>query len=334
VPTAGNMSTSQINPNQLRPPPDDGPGQIIKVGVNRRAEAIERLVGSTSHADRDHARRFLEYAHSHRINMENLWAQVNRHGRITSAVLAVPSPGRTAMVFATHADGVDDIKNLARLIDHACRRLPEVNVNLAQVLLEPGEHLEHEVFLAAGFEDLATLSYLERPVQTSRAVPPPPVWPAGVSPVSYQPSMHDELVDVLDKTYEQTLDCPGLRGHRKTRDIVEGHRAAGDFDPALWTILRKDGKAVGALLLNPSIDHQSIELVYLGLSPSMRGIGLGKQLLRHGLSLVHGRSERTINLAVDEHNKPAIALYKSEGFRPALRRLAMIRPLAAHTPMA
>jgi ribosomal-protein-alanine N-acetyltransferase len=83
------------------------------------------------------------------------------------------------------------------------------------------------------------------------------------------------------------------------------------------------------LLLNRSPASNTIELVYLGLAPAARGRGLGRQLLRHGLHLLGRREERAITLAVDEQNDPALALYRGEGFRRVLRRIALIRPLGA-----
>lgn len=323
------MTTSQINPNQLRPSGDDGLGPIVQIGPQRRLEAIEQLVclgGGPS--DRDHARRFIEYAQDHHISLEGLWARLDRQERVLATVLAVPSPGRTAMVFASHPNGRESVRSLAGLISHACERLADWNVNLAQALLDPSEVLERETFRAGGFIDLAVLSYLERPVRLPRGVvPPQPQWPAGVATDAFDDAARGELLDVLERSYEDTMDCPGLRGYRKTHDILEGHRASGLFDASLWTLLRIDGAAAGALLLNPAADHQTIELVYLGLAKPARGRGLGTQLLRYGLGLLEGRGERTINLAVDEANLPAIALYRREGFRPALRRVALIRPL-------
>ena len=38
------------------------------------------------------------------------------------------------------------------------------------------------------------------------------------------------------------------------------------------------------------------------------------------------RPERSITLAVDDANAPAIHLYRAEGFRVIARRVAMIRP--------
>lgn len=323
------MTISQINPAQLQPPGDDGLGPIIRVGPSRRCEAVERLVSSPGYSDRDHGRRFMEYARVHSINLEHMWSRLDRFDRVRATVLVVPSPGRTAMVFSSHPGTRDQVPSVAGLISHACLHLP-VEVSLAQVLLEPRPSVEREVFVAAGFFDLAILSYLERSIRLPRSIRPPAIeWPPGVAPIRFHESMSATLLEVLDRSYEDTLDCAGLRGYRKTEDILEGHRASGLFDQALWTILEVDGSAAGALLLNPSSDRRSIELVYLGLVKSARGRGLGTLLLRHGLALVRGRHEHMMHLAVDEVNRPALTLYKREGFRPAMRRAALIRPLGA-----
>jgi hypothetical protein len=323
------LTLSQINPNQLRPPGDDGHGPIVQVGRERLAEAVERLVSAAPpHGDRDHAQRFIEYAQAQRIALDFLWARLDAHGRVCATVLAVPSPGRTAMVFASRLGPRQSQAALGGLIRLVCRRLGETDVNLAQALLEPGESLEREAFRAGGFRDLATLSYLERPLRAGRGSRTQPVWPTGAAPIPYDDSMRHSLRDILEQSYLDTLDCPGLRGLRTPDDILEGHRASGVFIPALWTILLVDGVPAGTLLLNPSHDQQTVELVYLGLIKSVRGRGLGAQLLRHGLALLHRRKERSVHLAVDEANAPAIALYRREGFRPVQRRCAMIQPLS------
>jgi len=322
------MTISQINISQLRPPGDDWHGPIIQIGPQRRAEAVARLVMAGLHPDRDHARRFIDYASAHNINLDGLWSRLDRQGRIQATVLAVPSPGRTAMVFASRAAGRGQVFSLGELVDHAVRQLPAQNVNLAQALVDPADAVDREVFLTGGFTELAVLAYMERPVRTSRTTRLADInWPLGFAAVAYDDGLRDVLIGVLDATYEETLDCPSLRGHRRTADILEGHRASGIFDSNLWTILYHHDQPAGALLLNPSADRHTIELVYLGLAKSVRGLGLGNLLLRHGLKLVEGRNERMITLAVDESNAPAVRLYESEGFRPALRRRALIRPL-------
>jgi ribosomal protein S18 acetylase RimI-like enzyme len=228
------------------------------------------------------------------------------------------------MVFASRVFTLDQEISLPGLIDHACQELGHQRVNLAQVLLDPEDSPESHAFRRAHFQDLAILSYLERTIRSTRL---PVNWPDDVAIVPYEPSRTAELLGVLDGSYEETLDCPGLRGHRRTEDILEGHRAAGLFDPGLWHLLYINERAVGAALLNPAADRSTIELVYLGLIKSARGRGLGTQLLRFALNLLVNRRERTIHLAVDELNAPAIALYRREGFRAVQRRRAMIRPV-------
>ncbi|MHC4447447.1 MAG: GNAT family N-acetyltransferase [Planctomycetota bacterium] len=342
------MSSSQARADQLRqeaagaqggaalgaaPGSSRCPGEtdsIIRINADRRLEAIERLIGTGSGDDRTLAERFIDFSTANAIRLDALWSQLDESGRLECSVLAVPSPGRTAMVFASRPRSRGGIPRIGGLIDHACHQLPDLDVAIAQALLGSNEVLERQAYEAGGFRTLAELSYLERPVE-SRRDGPPPAWPAGVAVEAYGEERRDELLAALEESYEGTLDCPGLRGLRQTEDILEGHRGTGQFDPSLWTLLRVDGRMSGMLLLNPSSARDTVELVYLGVSPRVRGRGLGRQLLRHGMFLLAGRRERTVTLAVDNRNHPALALYRSEGFRRVLRRLALIRPVSPQT---
>ena len=300
---------------------------IIRIDGDRRLEAIERLIGTGSGDDRTHAERFIDFSAANAIRLDALWSQLDEAGRVECSVLAVPSPGRTAMVFASRPRSRGGILRIGGLIDHVCHQMPEADVALAQALLGPNEVLERQAYEAGGFWTLAELSYLERPVATPLEGAAP-AWPAGATVEPYREADRDELLAALDESYEGTLDCPALRGLRQTEDILEGHRGTGQFDPSLWTLLRVDGRVSGMLLLNPSSARETVELVYLGVSPRVRGRGLGRQLLRHALLLLAGGRERTVTLAVDNRNHPALSLYRSEGFRRVLRRLALIRPAA------
>lgn len=320
------MSVSHANPDQLHPPEGDNPGTITQIGPDRRSEAIERLVSTAGGNDRAAAERFLHYARTNAVELDGLWSWLGPERRLQFSVLAVPSPGRTAMFFASHPRVAGDVGPVSRLIEHACGQLAGWEVHLAQSLLEPGEKLERQAFTDAGFTVLAVLSYLERAL--SRMNPSiPPEWPAGVRVEAYREDRREMLMELLEASYEQTLDCPGLYGLRRTDDILAGHRATGQFDPALWTLLFVDDRPAGAMLLNPFPAHRTVELVYLGLAPFARGRRLGQQLLRYGLDLLKKRRERTLTLAVDERNTPALALYESEGMRPIVQRIALIRSL-------
>ncbi|MEM7229219.1 MAG: GNAT family N-acetyltransferase [Planctomycetota bacterium] len=304
-------------------PPDDL-GPIIRVGEDRRLEAIQRLVDADGRGDPDHARRFLDSSASMGISLDDLFARLDDGNRIVASVLSVRSPGRTAMLFASHVRTPAEIPSLAGVIRHTGAVLDETDISLSQALLDPSEIRERSAFLQGGFHDLASLSYLERPIPNRRQRPRID-WPDNVVAVPYEQSRHAEIIPLLNATYHDTLDCPGLFGLRETADILDGHVATGEFDPTLWTLLEVDEQLAGVLMLNPSTSSQSVELVYMGLAPIARGRGLGTRLLRHGLSLVSGRRERTVTLAVDDLNAPALHVYRREGFRRFLRRRALIR---------
>ena len=320
------MTISHANPDQLHPPEGDNPGSIVRVGPDRLSEAIERLVSTAGGNDRAAAERFLHYARSNSVPLDGLWSWQGPDGGLQFSVLAVASPGRTAMFFASHPRTGGEVGRVSQLINHACEHAKGWEVQMAQSLLEPGEQLERRAFTDAGFTVLAVLSYLDRAL--SRSDPPkPPEWPSDTRVVTYRDDLREVLMGVLEASYEQTLDCPGLYGLRRTEDILAGHQATGEFDPALWTLLYVDDRPAGAMLLNAFPAHRTVELVYLGLAPFARGRRLGQQLLRHGLALLRKRRERTLTLAVDERNTPALAVYESEGLRPIVQRVALIRSL-------
>ena len=130
-------------------------------------------------------------------------------------------------------------------------------------------------------------------------------------------------------SYEQTLDCPGLKGLRHIDDILAGHMASGVFHPDLWFALRCADEPVGVMLLNVVPPHNAVELVYLGLSSPWRGRGLGRQLVTHGLWAARSVDAEQMVLAVDRINTPAVALYRSIGFTQTARKLAMVFTLPA-----
>jgi ribosomal protein S18 acetylase RimI-like enzyme len=324
------MTSSNPRVDQL---PQTSPGPtgptLVQVDDERRQEAIGRLLNARPGRDEEPARRFLAYARDHDVSLEAMWSSLADDGSVAATVLAVPNPGRTSILFSSNPDGADDVARHAALIRHATEALAERDCHLAQVLIEPQDRLQQEAFAAGGFTLLAHLSYLERALPRRG---PAARCPEGVTVEPYALSMQPELERVLEASYEGTLDCPGLRGLRRTEDIVAGHMGTGEFDPALWTILRIDGRAEGVLLLNRATSSNTIELVYIGLAPNARGRGAGRFLLRHGLGLIAGGTQRAITLAVDDDNAPALALYRSEGFRRVLRRIALICPLRGGAP--
>ncbi len=82
------------------------------------------------------------------------------------------------------------------------------------------------------------------------------------------------------------------------------------------------------MLLSAGSAPDTVELVYLGLSPSLRGRGIGDALIASGLARLAGRPESTIACAVDLANGPALALYRRAGFKRFTERVALVRQIA------
>lgn len=259
------------------------------------------------------------------LDLSRLW--LARDGdEIRAAALLIPHPGRTGLLLASPP--ADDRQAL--LVGRACAALlasvAGSGIRLVQALSSPGEALRTSAWSAAGLRHLASLDYMERPRELAAAQRP---LPEGITLAPWDPAERRVLECLLPRTYEETLDCPGLASMRDPADILDGHLAVGEHDPGLWTIARLAGEPVAALLLSPAPESDSVEVVYLGMVPSMRGRGLGGALLSHGLAAVHARRERTVALAVDARNTPAVALYARAGFRTVRRREAFVASIRA-----
>jgi ribosomal protein S18 acetylase RimI-like enzyme len=213
-------------------------------------------------------------------------------------------------------------------------------VTLVQALPEPRETWATSALEHAGFLSVGRLLYLRRPATPQpfeSRFPAVPVWPAGVDVVRVDQftdaaARDRALVEALDRSYEATLDCPELCGLRRTEDILASHRGTGRYDPSLWWVVLAQGVPHGCMLLSRCPETATMELVYLGLSPALRGRRIGAGLLALGIRAACApgpeglRGSVDIACAVDRRNAPALGLYERAGFRPFAERVAMVAP--------
>lgn len=310
----------------------------------------ERLVSQQGGDIRAAARRLVTSAPKHQIDLSLVWATVERNTRgqvqrARQACLAVLGAGRAAMFFLSEpcAKGDPGGEAVALAERTACISVAwqgiahpaPAGVVIAQALPDPAEVWAIRAFEAAGFVHVGTLTYLRR-VGAPADAPAVPRLP-GVEVMTWHELAADKgetaadaaLVEALDASYIDTLDCPELCGMRETCDVVKSHRSVGRFDPKLWWIVLHEGRPSGCVLLNPCPEQTSVELVYIGMGPALRGKGLGKPLLAWAIGqATQGRGGWEVRCAVDERNGPALRLYDALGWRPCGRRVAMVRPVA------
>lgn len=263
------------------------------------------------------------------LDLSNLWSAHGPDGALLTAVLAVPSPGRTASVLFPASPRPEVIELTGRVLDYAARDLATGGrVALLQSLPRPGEEARARTLAAGGFQRLARLDYMERtnaarPSAASRELP------EGFTMERWNPRDDALLMDLLRRTFEGTLDCPGLADMRTDRDILEGHLANGDGDTSMWSILRLRGRPAGAMLLSPCGASESVDLIYLGLVPEARAMGVGSVMLALGLEQASRWPARLVQLAVDIANVPAVRLYQHAGFVARQQREAWVRSLSS-----
>lgn len=315
--------------------------------ITRRAEgalrhALARRLVLGTDADPDlAARRFLSAAHSHGIDPSLLWGAFDpAHPDLPLEVcLAVLGSGRTATLFlgpedtsparTAHQRHAARVAAARAAIDHLSAE-PSGGVTLLQALPSPDEVSTIAALESAGLWRIAELDYLRRDARRRIEPVPPEQWPAGAEAqrldlLGPPQAWTDDLLDTLERSYTDTLDCPELCGLRDTRDVLASHQAVGRWDPSLWWLLRFEGRPAGCALLNPSPEQDSIELVYLGLTPEARGKGLAALLLRHAIARARVHPARWITCAVDRRNTPARKLYARAGFEPFTERTALVR---------
>ena len=88
------------------------------------------------------------------------------------------------------------------------------------------------------------------------------------------------------------------------------------WDPALW-LLHEDAAGLAGVVLCERWEDGAGYVDSLAVAPRVRGTGLGRALLLHGLAALRGAGLRTAELSVQGENASATRLYESVGMTPA-----------------
>ncbi len=311
-----NAGSENANDFQIEEHPPDAP---------RRSEALQLLSpddpDSTGPSRRGH-RALTDSARRQGLEVA-LVLSAGVDGRMVAAAAAVASPGRNALVVLGPSDGASiPFAQGVALLREIRGRLFEQGIVIVQGLLPPDLSHVARMYRDAGFRFLAELRYLERDVAVD--APPQPAHDPGLSYIDYSPDLETRFVDTLNRTYVDSLDCPGLAGLRDTRDVLVGHRHSGVFDPSAWFLASVDQEAVGILLLGDVPERSCVEIVYMGVLPAWRGRGVSHGLLSLAVDTARRRRKKSLTLAVDTTNHFAERMYEAWGFAEIGRRRAWI----------
>jgi mycothiol synthase len=251
-----------------------------------------------------------------------LWRATDAGGATVGAVWAQVRPGGTAVVWPPQWRVSPPPEAPDPLLTALLRSLAEQGTTLAQSLLWGPEAPEAAVLVSCGFRHLADLCYMLAPVATESvklASSAEPVEFAAVDAASWP-----RLREVVEQTYDGTLDCPALDGLRSAADVLDEYRTIGAGGAELWRMVRHDGADVGCLLLAEHAAQDQLELVYMGLVPAARGRNWGAAIVRQALRMAAERKRARVVLAVDAANGPALKMYGGAGFIEFDRRAAYL----------
>jgi ribosomal protein S18 acetylase RimI-like enzyme len=230
---------------------------------------------------------------------------------LQGAIVCMPVPGASGLVWPPQARAEPATEVEDALVRQAASWLRGQGARLGQALLAPAE-----VHLAAplernGFAHVTTLWYMQHDLDL-----PYSLVRAGDRLVyeSYADGRRDHFHQTLLRTYEATLDCPEVTGVRALEEILEGHRAQGEYDPARWWLAREGDRPVGVLLLSGLPERNAWEVAYVGVVPEARRRGWGRELLHKALRAAHASEADHLTLSVDARNRPAWRLYLDLGF--------------------
>jgi mycothiol synthase len=250
----------------------------------------------------------------------------HRDDRLVAASIAQFLPGRTAVTWLPQFTAPSDPDQLS-LTDQFHAQLRQELVARGVDLVQGLEPCDHQPTVAlreaAGFIHAADLLYLGAEVDCFPVREPA----LPFETECFEPTAAERLQRLIDRTYEQTLDCPQMDGLRETSDVIAGYRAIGEFRPELWRIARYSQRDVGCLLMNVHGDADHAEIVYLGIAPEARGRGYGLALTRLALWLTRELGCERVVLAVDAANDPAISMYAAAGFSPWDKKAVWIQSL-------
>lgn len=308
---------------------DDGVGLAVRPVRRDEIEPALRLILSGQNGLNDDAAvaEFLQVAHARGIDLTSIWVVADDiRAKLAWATLPMSLAGRAAilMVPPRLRPGVNG-RHVAEMVAGALIDPKRRGATLAQVMLDPDHRAVHRVMLDSGFEEIAELVYLTRqvrnPIHGRILADNVRLW-------RYDRATHFRFGQCIERTYIDSLDCPRLNGRRAIEDIIDGHKAAGEFDPELWMLLSDlDNVDLGVLLLNRLHGRVGYELVYVGLTPEARGRGLADALIRTALNTLATEGGGQIITACDATNSPARKLYHRHGFGHLYARRALVRDL-------
>ncbi len=155
--------------------------------------------------------------------------------------------------------------------------------------------------------------------------------PATYNLLHWQPEFYDAASALIHRCYAGHMDSgindqyQTLHGAQRFLHNIIRFPGCGTFDPDnSWLLRNPQTRAIEALLLSSRVRSDAAHITQLCVDPTLRGHGLGQQLLAHHAAHIARAGVKTLSLTVTEANLPAVHLYQQNGFTTLHRFEAMV----------
>lgn len=303
--------------------------KISRVGPEQRPLAL-RLLFSRFPLEEQPMRleEALRSAESGQLDLSGLFLAEESEMAVGATLIMLQSDGVALVwppVMSCQAQDVNKVET--ELMKRVNAEVDNAGAKLAQCLLTPDDVVETRLLEGHGFHHAADLFFLAR--QLTDADREGQGDDDEIDHDLYTEDLADQFASAIERTYVGSLDCPFLNGFRTGAEALASHRLSGQFDPAGWRLYRRGADPFGVLLMNDHPEQNAIELVYFGVFPEFRGLGLGRRMLRDGIQAAALTGRSVMFLAVDCGNTYANAIYSDAGFTELARRRVMLRRSAS-----
>ncbi len=255
-----------------------------------------------------------------------VFSSLVRDGDQTLAASVATTIARDAamLVGCGQLESLPDSAALLASLSHLHEQVAAAGIRFVQATWDVDD--PQPPFAHAAYEKIAQLDYL------SAAVPEAPPKQAAHSQLAAHsqqaasaliarpcdprdPQQQQRMIAIVAATFEATQDCPALNRFRGPQDVVAAYLDSPALDPHGWRIFEFEQTDVACLITTPYQSSATLELTYMGVTPSGRGRGWGQRLLHEAFAIARASQLGDVILAVDQNNRPALNVYQQAGFQ-------------------
>ena len=251
----------------------------------------------------------------------NTFFHWTRENEIVGGLLTMLRPDGTVLallpVVAPQEPFVTQQLVFEKLLDYSA----SVNARLIMILVDSQQSADLSLMEKFGFQKVSELINMS----AEQSVFPEIMMSGRLRFRPYTDDCWNEMVALVERTYEKTLDFPLLSGLVPTSEILRGYQESHPFEPSLWFFIEFQRQTIGALLLTQLEHAKHLELTYVGLLPEFRGLHLAHEIVRYAQNIARKRHCQFLLVSVDSENTPALTTYVRLRFHVYDRKEIFVR---------